>query len=527
MSKHTPRTGPDQAKDTDDHGGWLPCVLYLRLSDARNEKGSFDDREQALRRRAETLRWRVVDVVVENDVINGDGARSKRASAFKRRRVRNPDGTYARHPDGRYVMRVWRPGFQSILADLTHGRANAVLAEDLDRAMRDPRDAQDLIDVIRGCGGYAESLSGSLKFTKGGTDAEIMQCEVLVSVARKSSADTARRVSDGRLRKATKGEFGGGRRPYGFEADGVTPIAAEYEEIQRWADAVLSGVPLRSIARDLITRDVPTTSGRRWQSPTVRDILLRPRNAKIMVHRGEEVGPAPWKPILPEDVWRAVVTRLTDPAATVTWTTEKGGQRTAVRGTGVGRAPLYLGTGLYLCQCGQPVAVQVSSKKARAYRCDATGTGHVVRNVAKVDALVVDVIVERLSRPDAVDLLAAPADTAVDVVALRAEVAVLTQRKSDLATDYADGVIDRAQLTAGTKRIRARLADARAKLDAQTDRSPLAPLIGADNVRGVWEALSLGAQRAVVANLLVVTIRPATTMGSKFDRRSVDIAPRG
>lgn len=506
----------------------LPCVLYMRLSDARKENGSFEDRETKLRRRARQLGWRVVRVVIENDVINGDGgARSKSASAYKRRRVKNPDGTYARLPDGRYEMRVWRPGFQSVLSNLTHRRARAVLAEDLDRTLRDPRDAQDFIDVMADCKGWAESMSGSLKFTAGGTDTERMMCEMLVSHARMSSADTARRVSDARERQALNGRYGGGKRPYGFLADGVTVDPGEAAEIVKWADAVLAGIPLRSVAHDLRERAIPTVTGLRWTSPTVRDILLRPRNAAIMVHKGRELldVATPWEPILPEDVWRAVVAKLKDPAAMVTWTTEQGKQRTAVRGTNVGRAPRWLGSQLFVCHCGAPVAVQVSKTKAPAYRCDVRGEGHIVRNVAKVDALVVRWVVARLSRVDAADMFDAPVSGELDLNALRAEVAVLRQRKADLAASFADGEIDRAQLASGTKRVDAKLRTAQDSLASVTDRSPLTPMVGADNPQETWDGLSLGERRAIIKDLMTVTILPTTARRYGFDEGSVRIDP--
>ena len=53
----------------------------------------------------------------------------------------NSDGTPKLDDAGQAVYRVWRPGFRSILDDLTAGRAHAILAEDLDRACRDPRDS--------------------------------------------------------------------------------------------------------------------------------------------------------------------------------------------------------------------------------------------------------------------------------------------------------------------------------------------------------------------------------------------------
>lgn len=105
--------------------------LYLRLSDFRDGNGeTFAERETALRKEAARLSWDVRRVVIENDA--DESGRLKPASAFKRQRIVMPDG--------RVRYRVIRPGFQSVLDDLMTGRAQAVLAEDLDRVAREPRD---------------------------------------------------------------------------------------------------------------------------------------------------------------------------------------------------------------------------------------------------------------------------------------------------------------------------------------------------------------------------------------------------
>ena len=61
--------------------------------------------------------------------------------------------------------------------------------------------------------------------------------------------------------------------------------------------------------------------------------MLRPRNAGLIVHRGEvqEGVQAPWKPILGRDEWQAVTVLLTDPS----------------RRTSPGNTPRWLGSGLY------------------------------------------------------------------------------------------------------------------------------------------------------------------------------------
>ena len=83
-------------------------------------------------------------MIIENDVAE-DGS-LKPASAFKRQRVTGADGRPLMRL-GRPVYRVLRPGWQQMLTDLGTGVTNAVLAEDLDRVARDPRDIEDLIDA--------------------------------------------------------------------------------------------------------------------------------------------------------------------------------------------------------------------------------------------------------------------------------------------------------------------------------------------------------------------------------------------
>src|SRR5437764_10978806 len=61
-------------------------------------------------------------------------------SSFKRRRVLLPDGTYG--------YRVVRPDWESILTALRRGECNALACADIDRATRDPRILEDLIDAV-------------------------------------------------------------------------------------------------------------------------------------------------------------------------------------------------------------------------------------------------------------------------------------------------------------------------------------------------------------------------------------------
>ena len=137
-----------------------PWIIYLRLSDFRGDPDGFGPRADRLSAEVERLGGTVAgEPVIENDSAPMANGKSRPASAFKRRKVTLPGG--------RTEWRVWRPRFRSVLDDITAGRAN-LMCEDLDRATRDPRDLEDLLDACAASGGSARSLSGTLTLTDGG-----------------------------------------------------------------------------------------------------------------------------------------------------------------------------------------------------------------------------------------------------------------------------------------------------------------------------------------------------------------------
>ena len=373
------------------------------------------------------------------------------------------------------------------------------------------RDLEDLVDVIREHKANARSLSGSLTLTSGGTDAEHLTARIMVAVANKSSADTARRVTEARQRQAEHGQFGGGGRPYGYARDGVTLVPAEAVEITRAAAAVLAGTSLKAVARDLRDRHVPTVSDAKWCSGTLRNILLRPRNAGIAVHHGTETGPAGWPAILPEEQWRAVVALLTDPG----------------RATGPGNAPRWLGSGIFLCgACGDGTTVHVSGGRPGqpGYRCPASG--HLRRSAIPTDAYVGMVLTERLSRADAAGLLTPP-PASVNGPALHADKAVHQAKLTEIASDYDDDLITRPQMLTRTAKRRAKIA----AIDAQLAAASAGPdvldgIAGRPDAEAIWDGLGLARQRSIVNRLAVVTMLPATRRGRGFDPDSVCVEPR-
>lgn len=472
-------------------------MLYCRISDARNDTRGVDGQVADLRRHAERLGWGIGHIAPENDT-----------SAFQRRKVTLPDG--------RRALRVVRPGWRDAIDGLSEGRYDGLLAMDLDRACRDPRDLEDLIDVVEMSRPRlpVESVTGSLRLA---TDADVTMARVMVAMANKSSRDTGRRVADARRRVAEAGQFkANGIRPFGFEKDGVTPRPVEQAEIIRAADALLAGVSLNQVVASMRERGISTVSGKPWTTSTLRGILRRPRNAGLLVYQGAvlEDHPAPWEPVLERSTWEAVVALLNDES----------------RRTSPGNRPRHLGSCLY--ECGHPdhdpdhrptMRVSARSHGYPVYRC--RETSHCQRSERHLDGFVERVIVERLSRPDAADLLT-PVKAGESSTTLQREADRLRQRRREARDLYDAEVLTAAELKVRDAKLRAELADVERRLAGTPDRSPLAGLVGPDAAT-VWAGLDLGRKRAVLKELMTVVVlpgaRPQVDGGEYFDRDSVQI----
>jgi site-specific DNA recombinase len=145
----------------------------------------------------------------------------------------------------------------------------------------------------------------------------------------------------------------------------------------------------------------------------------------------------------------------------------------------------------------------------------------VARAAVPVETYVGTLIVERLSRPDAADLLVD--HSRPDAAALRREAAALRRRRDAQARMHADGDITDAELSAGSKRIRARLAEIDGTLAVAGRADLLGPLVHADDVAAAWEAMDVDRQRAVVDEVMTVRLLPPGRGVRRFRPETVDV----
>jgi hypothetical protein len=291
-------------------------------------------------------------------------------------------------------------------------------------------------------------------------------------------------------------------RAYGWSDDGKTIVDTEADELRNMARHLLDGGTLRGLVDDVAARNVPTATGKTWQSITIKRALLNPRIIGMRDVDGElQPGDAP--PILDEDTYDKLVALLKDPAR-ARFTADK--TRVHLLSGGVVRC----GT------CGSQMYANIAEARPGQYKCSARsgGCGRVSVLAGPLEADVTERVMARLSDAvfrrrltDAINELGQPES-------MESEVAALEHRLAALGEDYAEGLIERSALHAGTAKARSRIEFLRLQA-ARRELLQDIPEPDVDAIIGWWEEASKARRRDVVAVLLDhVTVLPATRRGS-------------
>jgi len=405
-----------------------------------------------------------------------------------------------------------RPDYQRMLAFLRAGHADGVYALAPTRFYRRLDDGLEFFKLITEKSLVAETVKQG-RYDLSTADGRRDALRAAVD-AQHEAEQISERVRDAKADNLAKGEYRGGPRPFGYEADGVTVREDEARHVRAATDAIIAGDSLRSVCRSLALQGVRTVprrykqpdgtrgepEAREWTPTELRKMLLRPRNAGLIDHKGEIVGTASWDPLVPEERWRACKAILERPERRTT--------------TSNGRK--WLGSGLYRCGtpgCSETMRCSTSGKGTQgarlpAYRCR-TGK-HITRVAGPLDEHVANLILVRLSRPDARAVLLPPLRPAEKREDLAATANALRAKLDDFAADYAADLITRQQMLDGTALTRERLATVEARMEAQAQQSVLASLpLGTKKVVEDWGDYHLDKQRAILDALMTVTLLPS------------------
>ncbi len=403
-----------------------------------------------------------------------------------------------------------RPNYERLLADLEGGYLTAVLAWHTDRLHRSPVELERYIAVCEPRNVPTRTVqAGELDLS---TAAGRMTARITGAVARHESEQKGERVRRQKQQAQAAGRWNGGRRPFGFEPDGVSIREPEAAAIRDATRRILAGDSVRSIFREWNAAGLTTAAGNSWNGSQARQMLLRPRNAGLVGAGSRIVGEAQWPAIVDRETWEALVALLSDPS----------------RLTHSGTSLKLLGSYLYRCWCGALARSGGNTAHGRPrYGCT-VDPGHIRRRAEPIDQFVTEVT-ERVLARDGAGLLTPVAD----VAPLQERLTVLRARADEISSMFGDpdSGMTAAQFKIANERLQREIRDTEAEIGRRTAGSVLAGIADAPDPVAAFRACSLDRKRAVVDVLMAVTLQRGSPgqkpSGVYFDPASVDITPKG
>jgi DNA invertase Pin-like site-specific DNA recombinase len=458
------------------------CVIYDRISEDREhdrlgvERHTADCRELAAR-----LGHPVAEAFEDDDF-----------SAYR-----------AKHrPDYRDMLDNW----------IKTRRVRIIIVWHYDRLYRNMRELEELIDMCQEHALVIHAVkAGPLDLS---TATGQMNARIVTAVAVHESAIKGERVASRYKQRVMDGGFGGGRRRFGFEKDGLTICAKEAAEIEMATLAVLNGQSLRSITRDMNERGIRTTDDHEWTYQKLRRTLRRPMNCGRIMYKGQEIARMPYA-IVTEGQFEECDRLL------------KGNSEQYATASNKVSA---LGSGIYLCAaCDGKATLRIGwsgensdTSRKRGYRC--SDKDHLRQTAATLDEFVTDHILTMLREPGVIERYVTSEEEDLSDVYL--EKTVLAGKLEELGEMFASGDIDAGSLKAATKNIRARQAELDTRIMSAASRNPIATIASYEDVAEGWAALDLSQRRAILMKLVTVTIKRTQARGRKgFDPDRVVIGP--
>nr|WP_236683216.1 recombinase family protein [Demequina sediminicola] len=406
-----------------------------------------------------------------------------------------------------------RPGYTALMEAIERNQVQGVLAWHTDRLHRRPVELEGYLSACEPRGIVTQTVeAGPLDLA---TPSGRAVARTLAAWARFEVEHKAARSSAGMREAGMRGEWLGGKRAFGWDTSVKPPVLVQEEAdaIRAAAVSLLAGKSLIAIADTWNAAGLRGVLGAPFTATTLRQVLLRARNAGIATYKGEETGPSTFPAIIDEEMWRAVVALLKSPNRP---------------GTGTDNRAKYLLSGLAKCgECGNVVGsshVKYRDGENRVvYRCRTRGKGHVGKRQADADEVVNAVMVARLSMPDVLDSLVDP--VTVDLAGLQSQAGTITARMDDLADAYADGAVTLTQMTAATAKMRETLDGIQEQMRTATPLpAALESVVSADDAQAAWNDTTLTDRRRIIDALCEVTIlKTPPGKQRRFDPESIQI----
>ncbi|WP_426979231.1 recombinase family protein [Pseudarthrobacter sp. O4] len=469
------------------------AAIYARISRDQKGEGLGVERQEALcRALAEKLDADVVGVYEDNDI-----------SAYSGRT---------------------RPRYEQMLADIQQGQIDIVLCYHSDRLMRRTKELERYIDICRPRNVVTHQVTAGLLDLSTATGLAV--AKTVAAWNQHESDHKGERIAAQKAQAAKKGQYLGGRVPFGWMKEGATedaqgrmrggtvvidPEAAAL--IREGTEAIIAGRSLATVTRSWADAGATNSGGKRRNTTEVRRTLLRLRNAGLTTFHGEVVSDK-WPAIVPLVEFRQCEAILTDDS----------------RPKQSESKFKYLLSGVAECFCGRTMTGFGTTVK-RAYRCKVHQEGgrftpgHAHRAMQPLDDFVKAMTAGYLRRPDVAERIRGEIQRLEDESrpVQRQDIAELIDRKHSLARMFAQGLITESQLVEGSREIEAKQAQYVQQGVSNGVQRGLASVVLTGDPGAAFLSADVEVQREIIRSLLTVRLHPTGPHRGSFDPSTVSI----
>lgn len=450
------------------------AAIYCRISSDKTGKSAGVERQQSdCRVMADRLGLSVQHVLVDNDI-----------------------SAYSGKP---------RPGYKQLLELMRTGVVGTVLAYHQDRLQRSPVELEEYVDVSEIHRVTTHTvLAGHIDLS---TPSGRFNARIIGAAARYEVEHMIERQQTAKLQAAKDGKYLGGQRPFGFEPQRKAIRESEAAIIRDMYERFVVGRSWWSIAVSLNQRGIRTTHGKDWNSLKVRNVLIRPINAGIVLHKGVEY-PAQSPAILSPDEWANLklaidISRRKSPHP--------------------GRARKHLLKGFLICgACGEKMFHKSKQQRDGSYKTTAAcgktdnqtgrqhGCGKVSRMVEPIIDLVVDSIMFRLNSPELATTLHKHKTSADTLKTLNDQQRALESSINEITDDYyVNKLLTREQFERAKTQADNDLALITKQIDAELVSEAVNTTDVSGDLRERWENETLEWQRSLLFLLIDrISVRP-------------------
>lgn len=482
------------------------AFIYCRVSEDRTGSGgSIDDQRKACEDFARENGIEVVEVFEDRSI-----------SAFSGKRRKEWDQMLSRIPE------------------VTH-----ILARHVDRLYRGIESYAQLVNLCRDNNVVIYPVQGGEVIDPSKPDGKLRG--TLTAGLAEYESDVKRARARGRAeRTLSEGRAVSGLRPFGFEIERTeedkkqkrggkyVPLKREAEALRDAADEILRGRPMNAIRREWNNPGRPggpllNTRGNPWDASGFRRMLVRPRNAGVLLREREEVRDV-YPEIIPYERWKRLCKLL------------EGRKR-----EGHANKAATLGAGVVFCPCGKRVKTWGVSpgrtgERKKVYRCpwdDGAPGPHPSKRVDLVDDLIRFAVWQWYGNPLVFQVGVLTPEEESREAEVMAELQDLDYRRDEANDMFSDGEITREERKRMTDRLSVRrlpleqeLEELRTRTAVASNPFALAAEQGKEQDRRYreWCEWSLDAQRDMLRSTFHILMHSTPKRaGRLFDPNTVEI----